>query len=203
MSIEVLKDTLRLVDCEDGLKRIKKRKLSKKLEDRQRLRKQLKSLILAGDVQINDDDVDVDNVFVTRRRKCNYSYLDRMVPETSIKNGLSLLEEYRKRKSNVNLFKRNLRYMKFNNEKKLEGKKMEKLINMLEEDKCIDERMKIRKLRAELDGLREPKLAKAKEESQSFFSDKDFMKVGEGRIKLLGKKKSGKDDEGENDYMIL
>lgn len=62
--------------------------------------------------------------------------------------GYSLIEQYRKRLKSVNLLKRNLRYMSFTKDLKLDEKKVTRLLSLIG-DRSREERESIRRMHEE------------------------------------------------------
>ncbi|VDK60898.1 unnamed protein product [Anisakis simplex] len=97
--------------------------------------------------------------------------------------GVSLVEQHRSKKR-VNLLKRNIKYMVYTNEKKLDTNRVDTMISMMSRRERDMKQIR-RELLKENDGVREPDPFKQKKEvSESVFTDDDFMKIAPDRAKV-------------------
>lgn len=184
MSVEILKKTLNLVDNEDGIE-VYSRKIARKKHTcyKEREKQHLRSVMLSTDVDALSGEI----CFVKRKQK--HSLLDDAIPKLSLRKEFSLIEQYRKRRKNIDLLKRNVKYMMFTKNKQLDERKLERLLFLIGK-KSGEEQESIRKLHAECNGLREvdPR-KKKKEDSGSFFSDEDFLRIGKSELEFKNKKR--------------
>ncbi|VDM46988.1 unnamed protein product [Toxocara canis] len=112
----------------------------------------------------------------SKRRKC----IDDGI---TTKAGVSLVEQHRAEKR-VDLLKRNIKYMVYTNEKKLDSNRVGSIIAMMNQ-RDSEKKEALRQLLEQNDGVREPNPFKPKKETcESIFTDEDFMNVGPQRVKV-------------------
>lgn len=177
MSMNLLKEAIRLTDADDGLKIARGKRKPAKLSRMARERQQIAAVATTSEYDPEADDIVATSS--TRRHK------ESVGSNKKINKNISLLERSRARRK-TNLLKRNLKYMAYQKEHKLDIDKVSKLVDFLSE-RDRQRRDILREHRDQYDGVRDPKWRTKKSKNQSIFTDEDFMKVGPDRIKLLRK----------------
>ncbi|VDM99680.1 unnamed protein product [Thelazia callipaeda] len=95
---------------------------------------------------------------------------------------LSLFEASRLR-TKKDLMKRNVKYMVYETNLKLNAGKAKQLISFMDEKNRRRKNI-LNKLRKQNDGLRDRKWRPKKSNNNSVFTDEDFMKIGPNRLKV-------------------
>uniref|UniRef100_A0A1I7VCC8 40S ribosomal protein S19-binding protein 1 n=1 Tax=Loa loa TaxID=7209 RepID=A0A1I7VCC8_LOALO len=103
----------------------------------------------------------------------------------NIAKNISLLEESRL-KGKTNLLKRNIKYMIYEANCKLDPDKTKQMMDFMDEHNRRRKKI-LRALRKRNNGVRDHRYFK-KSNNKSIFTNEDFMKVGPDRIKLLRRK---------------
>uniref|UniRef100_A0A9J2PBC3 Maltase n=1 Tax=Ascaris lumbricoides TaxID=6252 RepID=A0A9J2PBC3_ASCLU len=173
MSVELLRKSLHFIEQEDGLNTEKKKKKAARVSTAIRERQRVRALAsrMEFDCEIGDF---VEDLRRKRRRQLDNDY----------GTGISLVERHRAMK-HVDALKRNIKYMVYTNERKLDSNKVESIIELMSRRERDEKQMR-QQLLNQNDGVREPNPFKRKREmDESVFTDEDFMRVGPDRAKIF------------------
>lgn len=178
MSMKLLKETITLTEADDGLKDFKISRKQKKTRDGERNCIQMAAVKASCEY---DPELDDFIVHTNRQREEELQESGRLTTKN-----ISLLERSRSKREK-NFLRRNIKYMAYESERKVDMTKVSKLLKMMSEQ---DRRRKsiLRRLHSRHDGVRDLKRKSRKSKSKSIFTEEDFAKVGPDRIKLLKKK---------------
>ncbi|CAI2353479.1 unnamed protein product [Caenorhabditis sp. 36 PRJEB53466] len=180
MSEEILKKFLTSIEQEDGITEVgKKKKKNKSAVARENVKTILQAAA-KGQVQLSAEE----NYIV---QKPSTSKGTDYIDDRLASQGFSLIDQARSFKPK-DLKKRNLKYMKYQESRRLDKKKGRVLVAAHMKTKT--DLKNLRKEKKEIIGVKEPKRSnKKKQKSKSVFSDADFAQVAHvaKRVNSLGK----------------
>ncbi|VDK82414.1 unnamed protein product [Litomosoides sigmodontis] len=187
MSVKLLMEAIKLTDADDNVKSaevVRKSRPSKA----ERARQQFAAMATASEYDPEQDDIIV-NSNMQRRNLVNRTKKISKVTLANDGTNISLLEECRLR-GKVDQLKRNIKYMIYESNRKLDPGTAKKIIDFMDEH---DRRRKkiLHALRSRNSGVRDHRRKFRKSTNKSIFTDEDFMRIGPDRIKLL-QQKAGK-----------
>ncbi|EFO14221.2 hypothetical protein, variant [Loa loa] len=177
MSMKLLKEAIELVNADDSVKSAKTVRKSGRPSKMERNRQQFAAVATTSEYDPELDDIIV-NSNVQRRSVKNQN-------RKKIAKNISLLEESRL-KGKTNLLKRNIKYMIYEANCKLDPDKTKQMMDFMDEHNRRRKKI-LRALRKRNNGVRDHRYFK-KSNNKSIFTNEDFMKVGPDRIKLLRRK---------------
>ncbi|KAM3717647.1 Uncharacterized protein ACO02O_01662 [Dirofilaria immitis] len=177
MSMKLLKEAIELTNDDDNIKNMKTIRKSVKPSKAERDRQQLAAVATTSEYDPESDDFII-NSNMQRRNAMKY--------KKKTKN-ISLLEESRLM-NKPNVLKRNIKYMIYETNCKLDTDKTKQLLGFMNERNRRRKKI-LRMLRLRNNGVQDHKWKLKKSNNKSVFTDEDFMKIGPDRIKLLQGKK--------------
>ncbi|CAG9537726.1 unnamed protein product [Cercopithifilaria johnstoni] len=182
MSIKLLKEAIKLVNADDNVKGIEVARKSGRPSKRERDRQRFAAVATTSEYDPELDDIIVNS----RTQKRN------VVKQNGkkIAKNISLLEESRLR-GKTDLLKRNIKYMIYETNRKLDPGKTKQILGFMDERNRRRKKI-LRTLRKQNNGVRDHRWQFKKSDNKSIFTDEDFMKIGPNRIELLRGKKSKK-----------
>uniref|UniRef100_A0AAF5PVQ8 Active regulator of SIRT1 n=1 Tax=Wuchereria bancrofti TaxID=6293 RepID=A0AAF5PVQ8_WUCBA len=182
MSMKLLQEAIKLVDADDRVKNTETVRKSVRVSKAERDHQKLAAVLTTSEYDPELDDVIVNS----NAQKQNLINPNRK----KITKNISLLEESRLI-SKTDLLKRNIKYMVYETNCKLDPNKTKQMIGFMDEHNRRRKKI-LRALRKRNNGVRDYRWNFKKSKNKSIFTDEDFMKVGPDRIKLLRKKNAKK-----------
>uniref|UniRef100_A0A2K6W7P9 Active regulator of SIRT1 n=1 Tax=Onchocerca volvulus TaxID=6282 RepID=A0A2K6W7P9_ONCVO len=179
MSMKLLKEAIKLTNTDDRIKSMETVRKSVRPSKAERDRQQLAAIATTSEYDPESDDI-ITNSNMQRRNITNYNR------KKTAKN-ISLFEESRLM-GKTNLLKRNINYMIYETNCKLDPDRTKQLIGFMDERNRRRKKI-LRMLRDRNNGALDRKRKFKKSSNKSIFTDEDFMKIGRDRIKLLKGKK--------------
>uniref|UniRef100_A0A915PT83 Uncharacterized protein n=1 Tax=Setaria digitata TaxID=48799 RepID=A0A915PT83_9BILA len=187
MSMKLLNEAIKLTNFDDGVKNTERVRKTLKPSKMERDRQRLATVATTSVYDPESDDI----IIKSDTRKRNLISHNKK----KVAKNISLLEESRLRPKK-DLFKRNIKYMIYETNRKLDPVKARQLINFMDErDRCRKKDLRI--IRNQNDGVRDRRRKFKKSKNQSIFTDEDFMKIGPDRIKESKTSQSTMGDEYE------